>query len=294
MTLSSKSSVLRRGVGLRIGPFQVHLTSHLESVADGVAALYSDYPRCSESDFFDFHVRVDPPAGIRSRYRPQVEFFFDGRRPFKPLPQTQAFAFFEWGLNWCVANHMHCFLIVHSAVLEKNGHALVLPAPSGSGKSTLCGGLANRGWRLLSDELAIIDPVDGQVVPFPRPVSLKNQSIAVMQAFAPNARFGPPVTDTTKGTVAHMAASLDSIRRANERATPRWLVFPRYQAGAASQLVRHNKGDAFMQVAGNSFNYSIMHQQGFHTLASLIDRCDCYDFVYSDLDDAIRVFSALE
>jgi len=146
----------------------------------------------------------------------------------------------------------------------------------------------------LSDELAIIDPLDGKVVPFPRPVSLKNQSITVMQAFAPDASFGPPVTDTTKGTVAHMAASPDSIRRANERATPRWLVFPRYQPGAASQLIRHDKGDAFMQVAANSFNYSILHQQGFNTLADLIDRCDCYDFVYSDLEDAIRVFAALE
>jgi len=294
MTLSSVSGSLQHGIGLKIGPFQVHLTSRLDSVADGIAALYANYPRCSETDFFDFHVRVDPPAGIRGWYQPQVEFFFDGRRPFKPLPQAQAFAFFEWGLNWCVANHMHCFLIVHSAVLEKNGRALVMPAPSGSGKSTLCGGLATLGWRLLSDELAIIDPLDGNVVPFPRPVSLKNQSIEVMKAFAPNATFGPPVTDTNKGTVAHMAASLDSIRRANERATPRWLVFPRYQAGSPSHLVRRHKGDAFMQVAGNSFNYSILHQQGFDTLASLIDRCDCYDFVYSDLEDAIRVFSELE
>ena len=294
MSASIEPSQVRTGLGLKIGPFHVRLTSRIESVATGIAALYADYPRCGDDDFYDFHVRVDPPPGVRGWYRPQVEFYFDERRPFKPLPQAQAFAFFEWGLNWCVANHMHCFLIVHSAVLEKNGRALVMPAPSGSGKSTLCGGLTRRGWRLLSDELAIIDPLDGQVVPFPRPVSLKNQSRTVMQAFAPDATFGPPVTDTTKGTVTHMAASLDSIRRAQERALPRWLIFPRYEAGAKSQLIPHNKGDAFMQVAANSFNYSVLHQKGFTALADLIDRCACYDFVYSDLDDAIRVFAELD
>ena len=91
-----------------------------------------------------------------------------------------------------------------------------------------------------------------------------------------------------------MAASLDSIRRAQERALPRWLIFPRYEAGAKSQLTPHNKGDAFMQVAANSFNYSVLHQKGFTALADLIDRCACYDFVYSDLDDAIRVFAELD
>jgi hypothetical protein len=43
-------------------------------------------------------------------------------------------------------------------VLERGGRALLLPAPSGSGKSTLCAGLAFNGWRLLSDELALLDP----------------------------------------------------------------------------------------------------------------------------------------
>lgn len=294
MTEPLEPASLHQGLGLQIGPFQVRLTSRLASVASGIATLYSAYPRVPDSAFYDFHIRIDPPASIRRWYRPQVEFFFDGRRPFKPLPQAQAFAMFEWGLNWCVASQMHRFLILHAAVLERNGHVLVMPAPSGSGKSTLCGGLATRGWRLLSDELAIIDPEDGTIIPFPRPVSLKNQSIAVMRAFAPDATFGPVVSDTNKGTVAHMAASLESIQRALERGKPRWLVFPRYQAGAASQLTHHTKGDAFMQVAGNAFNYSVLHQKGFDTLGALIEQCDCYDFVYSDLNDAIRLFEALK
>ncbi len=96
----------------------------------------------------------------------------------------------EWGLNWCVSAHCHQYLIFHAAVIEKSGRALILPAPPGSGKSTLCAGLVNRGWRLLSDELTLIDIASCGVVPLPRPVSLKNASIDVIRAYAPAAAIG--------------------------------------------------------------------------------------------------------
>ena len=65
------------------------------------------------------------------------------------------------------------YLIIHAAVVERNGFALLLPAPPGSGKSTLCAGLIHHGWRLLSDELALIDPETATLQAIPRPVSLK-------------------------------------------------------------------------------------------------------------------------
>ena len=60
----------------------------------------------------------------------------------------------------------------------------------GSGKSTLAAGLVYRGgWRLLSDELALLSLGDGAVSALPKPISLKNESIAIMKRFAPGASF---------------------------------------------------------------------------------------------------------
>ena len=69
---------------------------------------------------------------------------------------AQGFAMFEWGLNWVVANHAHQFAIVHAAAVEKDGRGFIFPGAPGSGKSTLCAALVSRGWRLLSDEMAMI------------------------------------------------------------------------------------------------------------------------------------------
>ena len=285
---------LKQGTNLRIGPFVVRVQSSIPDVIEGIRLLYADYPQEINSTFVDFHVRLAPPRSPRRWFRPQVLFFFDGSVPFKPLPLDQAFPLFEWGLNWCVAKHINQYLILHAGVIEKGGHAVIMAAPPGSGKSTLCAGLVARGWRLLSDELALVSPEDGRLIPLPRPVSLKNDAIDVIRSFAPEVTIGRESADTTKGTVAHMKAPDDSIARADEHARPAWVICPKYEKGAPACLEPRSKAQTFMHVIKNAFNYSVLGVRGFQTAAALIDVCDCYDFTYSSLDEAIDVFDALE
>jgi len=281
------------GCQLSVGPFVVHVNSSIPSVGETLNLLYSEISPGSNENFADFHISVERPLNHRRWLHPQVNFSLDGHIPFKPLPLEQAFPLFEWGLNWCIGSYAHQYLIVHAAVIEKNGKAALFPAPPGSGKSTLCAGLMNRGWRLLSDELALISPKDLSVTPIPRPVSLKNESIEVMQKFSPDAIFGPIVCDTSKGTVTHMKASEESVARKSILARPEWIIFPKYEASAPAKLVQRPKGHSFMEIAEQSFNYNILGLRGFETLKQLIDDCDCYDFSYGMLDDAVEIFDAL-
>jgi HprK-related kinase A len=122
--------------------------------------------------------------------RPQANLIVNGERPFHPLPGNLAGAGFEWSLNWCVGNQAHRWVAVHAAVLERNGRTMILSAESGAGKSTLCAALALNGWRLFSDEFALIDPDTGKLTPLPRPISLKNASIGSSGAEAVTV-FGP-------------------------------------------------------------------------------------------------------
>jgi HprK-related kinase A len=270
------------------------LQTSISSVADSVKLLYADYPLVEQSEFADFHVNLALPRNLRRWFKPQVLFLFDGYSPFKPLPLAQAFPMLEWGLNWCVSKHANRYLIIHAAVVEKGGWAVIMPAPPGSGKSTLCAALISRGWRLLSDELALIRVGDGEIVPFPRPVSLKNESIDIIRHYEPGAIFSRKVVDTVKGAVAHMKVPADSIFRATEVVQKTRVIFPKYQTGATASLEVVPRSRAFMRVADNSFNYSLLGLDGFRTMANLIDASQCYDFTYSKLDDAIKIFDTLK
>ncbi len=282
------------GIFLETGAFVTHIRSSIESVAEGIALLYADHRLAVRSEFADFHVSLERPASPRRWFKPQVLFNFDGKSPFKPLPLEQAFPMLEWGLNWCVSSHANRYLIIHAAVIEKNGHAAILPAPPGSGKSTLCAALVHRGWRLLSDELALIRIGDSNIAPLPRPVSLKNQSIDIIGKYVSNGVFSRSVTDTMKGTVAHLKPPADSVLRAAEFAMPGWIVFPKWERGAAARLVELPRSRAFMQVAENAFNYSALGTRGFETLAGVVDRSRCFEFTYGNLDDAVTIFSSLQ
>ncbi len=284
-----------RGPGLRLqtGPFVTCVRSPLAPLADALRAMYADYPVLDEGSLADFHVRLSGSRGLRRLLRPQVHFHYDGMAPFQPLPLNQAFPMFEWAMNWCVSSQANSWLVIHAAVIEKGGVAAILPAPPGSGKSTLCAALVNRGWRLLSDELTLVRLDDGRIDPLPRPVSLKNASIGIIRDYAPAAAFTRPVADTVKGTVAHMRASRDSVARAAEAATPAWIVFPKWQGGAPAALTPVPQARAHMRLAENAFNYSLLGEAGFHTVARLVDGVRTFDFSYGVLDDAIAVFERL-
>jgi HprK-related kinase A len=281
------------GLGVRTGPFAARLHTALPDVDEAIGRLYGDYPLMEAEDFADFDVGVRRPTGLRRWWHPQVVFELDGQAPFNPLPGDQGFPLLEWGLNWCVYALCHQYLILHAAVLERHGRAVVLPAPSGSGKSTLCAGLLFSGWRLLSDELTLICPQTAAIVPVPRPVSLKNRSIEVIEAFAPQVRFGSRVRETSKGEVAHFAAPADAVARAAETARPGWIVLPRYVPSLPATLQPLERSQAFMQLIENAFNYDVFGAEGFDLLGKVVGASACFRFEYGHLEEAVAVFDDL-
>ncbi|MFP5409873.1 MAG: HprK-related kinase A [Gammaproteobacteria bacterium] len=282
------------GLWLRTGPFSLRVQTRIPSVVEGLAQLYGQFEvRSPHEAFADFHVSINPPRGLRRWVRRQACFAFDEVPPFKPLPYDQAFPMLEWGLNWCVSTQAHQYLIIHAGAVEKHGRAVILPAPPGSGKSTLTAALMLSGWRLLSDELTLIDRKTGLIHALPRPVSLKNESIDIIRAFSEDAFINRPSHDTLKGTVAHLRPLRDSVLRQHEPARPGWVIFPRWQAGAATALEPRSHAQTFMYLAENAFNYSHLGSDGFRTGCQLIDQVDCHDFTYSRLDEAVALFDRL-
>jgi HprK-related kinase A len=286
------SQRLRSGLQLVTGPFTFRIVSSLPDIAQGLAKLYGEF-QLSDEPFADFHVRIDSLGGPRRFYHPQAQFWSDEYSPFKPLPRDQAFAMLEWGMNWCIASHAHYYLMLHAAVLERDGHALVMPGDPGAGKSTLTAALMLDGWRLLSDEIALIDRDNGLLYGLARPVSLKNASIDIIRGHDHRSILGSTAHDTHKGSVAHLKPTADSVLKASEPVQPAWIIFPRWKAGVEARLTAHSKSAAFLHLASHAFNYSLLGQIGFQRVAALMDRSNCWDFEYGRLEEATALLREL-
>lgn len=274
---------------LRISPFTVRLRSPFSALRQHLDTFYADVPRGSWRDFIDFDVQILPAGGLRRWWHPQARFLLDGEEPFFPLPAAQAGPLFEWGMNWCAAQRPLGQLVMHAAVVAQGDAALMAPGFPGAGKSTLCSALVHlAGWRLLSDELAILDPATGTVLPHPRPISLKNASIPVVQAF-PGVRLGPVYRDTRKGDITHAACPAGSLRAAELPARVRWVVFPRFEAGAAPALEEISRAEAFVLISEQSFNNERMGEAGFQALCDLLGGARCFEIVYGSTEDALAL-----
>ena len=184
-------------------------------------------------------------------------------------------------------------IVVHAAVVARGDRAAILPAPPGSGKSTLAAALAFRGWRLLSDEFAVVDTATGDLIPVPRPLALKGPSIQLMRGRVPDIRFGPLLQDVDRPPTRYAAPPATAVRESQNRARPGWIVVPQWREGASTALTPVTKARALSHLADSSFNYNLVGPAGFARLADLVDHSPCYSLSYGDLDGALTAFDRL-
>jgi len=267
---------------LHLSPFCFEIRTDISKVTANLQQIYADLLSTTPG-IPDYYLTLSSGSGLRKYVRPQARFLADQQEPFKPIDIDNGFALLEWGMNWCIATSEMRFVIVHAAVLAKDGKAVLFPAPPGSGKSTLTAWLAFNGWRLLSDEMALLIPGTNQVVPFVRPICLKNQSIDLARQWFPQGRFSTIAKNTHKGDVVHLSPPAQSWQQHTEPAEVVAIVFPKYQKAQPLQVTALNQAQAFMALAENAFNFSLAGSQGFHTIVQLVERCQNYEVTYTEV-----------
>lgn len=275
------------GIVLDLGSAVTRVRSSLSGFAAQLQRLYGGYEAGLAGDIAHLHPELRAGRGLRRVWRPQCEFVVDGSRPFLPFGRDHAFPLFEWGSNWLIGQRLNHRLLLHAGSLERQGHALLMPALPGSGKSTLTAALGLTHFRMLSDEFGVVDCERALVTAMLKPVALKNASIDVIGAFAPGARIGPRFEKTRKGTVAHVAMPDDAVDRRHQAARPAMIVFPKWQADAGMRWSEVDPGQALGQLAYNAFNYRTQGRAGFDAVCTIVRASRCWQLVYSRLDEAV-------
>ncbi len=278
-----------QGAVLSVPPFAVRLQSPLAVLQRSMQLLYGAFELMDDDAVPDFVIRVAGTGGWRRLLRRQAMAYIDTPPPYAPLPERLAPIMFEQALNWCVATRTFTHLILHSAVVAKAGRAVILPGQSGQGKSTLCAALVARGWRHLSDEFALLDPDTLAITAHPRPISLKNRSIAVVSAWAPELAMSPAYEGTPKGTIAYVRPSPDAVEAAPMPAMPAAVVYPRFDPDAEPGLDPMGKAAAFIALTACSVNYREFGEAGFGALSRLVDGVPLLTATYPGTESAVAL-----
>lgn len=281
---------MKHTLGVRVGPVTFRIGSAWRSPVAELRALYRAYPL--DDGVPDFTVRLAAGRPWRRWIRPAVMIEGDFHIPdAAPLPLNQALLAAEMGMNLQMALGQRRFLLLHAAAVERDGRAIIMTGESGAGKSTLAALLQARGWRLLADEFVLVDPVSGNIHPFPRPISLKNSAIEVAAQALPTAQWGPRMSGTPKGTIQHLVPDARALAAADRPARPTLLLFPRFGLPVDQRPV--GAGEAFVRLTQASTNYVVLGERGFAALTRLVGEVTRAAIDYPDADAAAAMIEAL-
>ncbi|MEZ0241847.1 MAG: HprK-related kinase A [Sphingomonas sp.] len=286
---------MRHVTSLRIGPIGFRIGSDWRAPIAALDDLYRDYPK-PDDGIPDFNVHLFAARPWRKVFRPSVHIAGDFVIPdAAPLPLSMGLLAAEMGMNLQMALGQRRYLLLHASCAERDGKALLMTGVSGAGKSTLAALLMARGWRLMGDEFALVDPATGLVHGFPRLISLKNEALPVVEAALPNARYGEIMEGTPKGTLRHVVPDARAIAAMAEPAKPALILFPSFGFAAEERPVMPS--EAFVRLTQASTNYVALGERGFDALTRLVRDVPARAIDYPDTATAIaqveRLWDAL-
>jgi hypothetical protein len=115
--------------------------------------------------------------------------YADAVRLVRTLDLEETLTLLESHLQFYVAETARRRLFVHAGVVGWRGQAIVIPGRSFSGKTTLVEKLVQAGATYYSDEYAVFD-ARGRVYPFPRPLSIRDETSRLMKKCSAHALGG--------------------------------------------------------------------------------------------------------
>lgn len=288
--MSGDSSMTHK-FALRVGPVPLRIFSDWAGPIAELRHLYADYP-APQDGIATLTARIGAARPWRRWLRPAVSIGGDFTIPDAlPLPLSQGLLAAEMAMNLQVAMGWRTHMLLHASAVERDGRVLLMVGASGSGKSTLAALLGEGAWRLLGDEFALLDVENGNILPFPRLISLKNEAIDVLRARACPSRFGPLIRGTPKGDICHMRPRADAIARMDAGGAPALLLFPAY--GTDNGLRPVPPSEAFFRLTESSTNYVGLGEPGFTALSQLVRALPAVAVGYQSGEQAIAMVEAL-
>jgi hypothetical protein len=224
--------------------------------------------------------------GTRQQVLSDGTLFWSGRLDYPAAPVL------EWAIARTVAERMAAhYLMYHAGAVGMRGQGVILPGASGSGKSTLVAGLLAAGWMYFSDDLAAVDPATLALLPIQKALCIKDAALPLLADRLPALRDARPYRRFGTPEVRYALPPADQLP---ESSLPvRFLVFPRYSAGAALELAPISRSNALERLLETCSNPRESLPTTLGPLLEMLRRVTPYSLVHGNLDAAIDALSSL-
>lgn len=285
----------------RIGPFEVAVRSDLTEAAADFDHLYQ-HCRLGEvaADQLDhagcYVVEAERRGSWWGRSRYTIlgdrEEIFIGRRRDEVLP------YLEWAVNWRVMARAEAYCQLHAATLSFGGAGLLFAAGSGSGKSTLAAGaLAEHrraaGWRLLSDEFALVDRRSLALIAFPKALCIKAGSFDVVRGLGLPIFARRHYAKATKGRVGFISPAQLTGEVVGPPCPLRAIFFPQYVGDTTPSAEPLARADAVERLCEMLFNRHHLGPEAIVILARIAAGARCWRLSTGRLEPTLDLVQSL-
>jgi len=171
-------------------------------------------------------------------------------------------------------------LWLHAAAVERGGSALLLCGPSGQGKSTLGSALCERGWRLMSDDVA--------------PVRMDaDEVLAYCQSPVRRVRRDRKLEPQKRKGLARQKVSLPSGKLHLAPTPIGAMVFLTFSPGNPPLASRLSQGEMAMAILRNSTNLNDHKEMAVKRAASMARSLLGESLSYGYTADAVEMLDSL-
>ena len=186
------------------------------------------------------------------------------------------------------------FFNVHAAALVKDKKGFLFPGSQHCGKTTLTLELIKKGYKLLSDDLAIINRSSLEVMPFPRALNIREHTLPLVSEFESYliSKSEFRITDETRWF-------LDLNEFCGSPYVPNRIVFPQINPEKEPRLEPFQKTMAVLELLRHSISPYLPNlpqpddKSDFETSTQLIANVPTYKLILGTIDEAIELLLSL-
>lgn len=218
--------------------------------------------------------------------------FQDGKEIFKTTDPFRVMFRLEWLIIRLLLENSN-FLQIHSAVVEKDGKAILFPAESNSGKTTMAVALSQDRFQCFSDEVALVDADSHFIHPFPRNIHIEPEQKELFSSSGYRVKFKKLRWGNSVGENFECRMEKTNRRREKISSKARFIIFPKYSPAHNNKLHPISRANAFMGLLKNEINFNRFQGKGLDIIEGLVKDADCYEMETGDLEGAVAAIKNL-